>query len=118
MTEALPHRAMAALCCWQQQVLHQLSDTPYTFKMSLLACQESQSAAHPACLLSQPGQDKRVKRGSPEWAELKPQTPFGQVPVLEVDGKMLAQTSAIGERYMHKCSVHDTQQNTVIMMLH
>mmetsp|Transcript_30029 Transcript_30029/g.76479 ORF Transcript_30029/g.76479 Transcript_30029/m.76479 type:complete len:217 (-) Transcript_30029:278-928(-) len=36
-----------------------------------------------------------------QWASLKPKMPFGQVPVLEVDGKMLAQTSAI-ERYAAK----------------
>eukprot|EP00983_Pelagomonas_calceolata_P037326 1136288-Pelagomonas_calceolata.AAC.1 len=36
-----------------------------------------------------------------EWAELKPKMPFGQVPVLEVDGKMLSQSSAM-ERYVAK----------------
>ena len=29
-------------------------------------------------------EDKRVGYGSPEWEALKPTTPFGQVPVLEV----------------------------------
>lgn len=32
-----------------------------------------------------------------KWLEWKPNMPFGQVPVLEVDGKMLAQMAAIGE---------------------
>lgn len=29
------------------------------------------------------------------WANVKDSTPFGQVPVLEVDGKQIAQTNAI-----------------------
>ena len=43
-------------------------------------------------------QDKRFTFD--EWrsnADLKAQLPFGQLPVLEVDGKYLAQSSAIGE---------------------
>nr|AGU68336.1 sigma class glutathione S-transferase [Sinohyriopsis cumingii] len=38
-------------------------------------------------------EDRRVSRE--EWAELKKETPFGQIPVLEVDGKPLAQSYAI-----------------------
>ncbi len=40
-------------------------------------------------------QDKRVT--PEEWAALKPKTPFGQIPVLEVGGHHVAQSGAIGE---------------------
>jgi hypothetical protein len=40
-------------------------------------------------------QDKRITQD--EWRELKGSTPFGQVPILDVDGKRLAQSAAIGE---------------------
>jgi hypothetical protein len=40
-------------------------------------------------------QDKRVTQD--EWAALKGQTPFGQIPVLEVGGHHVAQSGAIGE---------------------
>mmetsp|Transcript_17642 Transcript_17642/g.49314 ORF Transcript_17642/g.49314 Transcript_17642/m.49314 type:complete len:207 (+) Transcript_17642:108-728(+) len=36
-----------------------------------------------------------------EWAELKPKTPYGQVPTLEVDGELYAQSDAI-LRYVGK----------------
>lgn len=36
-----------------------------------------------------------------EWPELKAKMPFGQLPAMEVDGKLLAQTPAI-ERYVAK----------------
>ncbi len=46
-------------------------------------------------------EDKRVT--SEEWAELKPTTPYGSLPVLEVDGKQLAGSQVIarflGERF-------------------
>ncbi|GFH17410.1 uncharacterized protein HaLaN_14043, partial [Haematococcus lacustris] len=42
-----------------------------------------------------------VTFGWDEWPKLKPSMPFGQVPVLEVDGQQLAQTAAI-ERYVAK----------------
>jgi len=53
-------------------------------------------------------EDKRVPRE--EWPTIKPTTPLGQMPVLEVDGKMLAQSVAIG-RYLarkhHLTGVND-----------
>eukprot|EP00924_Labyrinthula_sp_SR-Ha-C_P000353 snap_masked-scaffold_25-processed-gene-4.22-mRNA-1 protein AED:0.21 eAED:0.21 QI:0/-1/0/1/-1/1/1/0/214 len=38
-------------------------------------------------------EDNRIK--SENWAELKPTTPFGYMPILEVDGKWLTQGSVI-----------------------
>ena len=38
---------------------------------------------------------KQKKSSSAEWAAIKPTTPFGQVPVLYVDGKPLAESAAI-----------------------
>ncbi|KAK2151386.1 hypothetical protein LSH36_365g04041 [Paralvinella palmiformis] len=40
-----------------------------------------------------PYDDYRIK--SEDWLQLKPATPFGQVPILEVDGRRLAQSNAI-----------------------
>nr|AVC05621.1 glutathione S-transferase sigma 1 [Heortia vitessoides] len=51
-------------------------------------------------LLSYGGQDFEDKRVPPEsWPEFKPSTPFGQMPVLEIDGKKYAQSLAIA-RYL------------------
>ena len=41
--------------------------------------------------------DKRVE--GKDWPAYKPQTPFGQMPVLEVNGKQIAESGAI-ERYV------------------
>jgi glutathione S-transferase len=42
-------------------------------------------------------EDKRIKRE--DWAALKPSAPFGQVPILEVDGVKLCQSNACA-RYL------------------
>jgi len=44
-----------------------------------------------------PYEDIRVERS--RWPELKPSTPFGQMPILEVDGVKLCQSKAIA-RYL------------------
>ena len=45
-------------------------------------------------------EDHRVEYGSDkEWPKLKPNMPFGTIPVLEVDGKQLAECLVIG-RYL------------------
>nr|AMY26653.1 glutathione S-transferase sigma 1 [Chilo suppressalis] len=51
-------------------------------------------------LLAYGGQEFEDFRINPEtWPELKPKTPLGQLPVLEIDGKQYAQSLAIG-RYL------------------
>ena len=44
-------------------------------------------------------EDHRVNRD--DWPNLKPEMPFGQMPVLEEDGKQLAQSQAIA-RYLSR----------------
>lgn len=47
-------------------------------------------------LLAYGGQEFEDNRISSEnWPEFKPKTPFGQMPVLEIDGKQYAQSTAI-----------------------
>ncbi|KAJ2940405.1 hypothetical protein O0L34_g84 [Tuta absoluta] len=54
----------------------------------------------PRMLLAYGGQEFEDRRIQPEqWPELKPQMPFGQMPVLEIDGKQYAQSLAIA-RYL------------------
>ncbi|XP_047521484.1 glutathione S-transferase 2-like [Pieris napi] len=51
-------------------------------------------------LLAYGGQDFEDKRISEEdWPAFKPSTPFGQMPVLEIDGKAYAQSTALS-RYL------------------
>ncbi|XP_029035566.2 glutathione S-transferase-like [Osmia bicornis bicornis] len=46
-------------------------------------------------------QDVRLDFGSQEWTNLKPTTPFGQLPTLEIDGKVYSQTLPVC-RYLAK----------------
>ena len=46
-------------------------------------------------------EDIRLDFGSSEWTKMKPTTPFGQIPVLEIDGKPYSQTLPIC-RYLAK----------------
>lgn len=53
------------------------------------------SAYELSCMFVHWVQDNRIDFA--EWPAFKPSTPFGQIPVLEVDGKVIAQSGAIGE---------------------
>ncbi|KAJ8021969.1 Hematopoietic prostaglandin D synthase [Holothuria leucospilota] len=52
-------------------------------------------------------EDKRLT--SEEWKKLKPNTPFGGLPILEVDGKVLGQTQAICRHVAH---MHDMRRSS------
>lgn len=58
-------------------------------------------------------QDKRVTFD--EWGPMKGSTPFGQLPCLEVDGKYLAQSAAIGKQAGIKQHVGILQSQTVCL---
>ncbi|XP_014288095.1 glutathione S-transferase [Halyomorpha halys] len=45
------------------------------------------------CLLGDEFEDRRMSHE--EWPKIKPTTPFGKVPILEFDGKVVAQSTAI-----------------------
>jgi len=72
-------------------------------------------------LFAQAGQDYEDCRiTQEEWATFKPKTPFGQMPVLEVDGKMLAQTGAITFYLANQFGLNgkDDWEAAKIQMLH
>ncbi len=48
-----------------------------------------------------------VRIGGEDWAKLKPSTPYGSIPVLEVDGngKMLAGSRSIQRYLAEKCGL-------------
>ncbi|KAK2712884.1 hematopoietic prostaglandin D synthase-like [Artemia franciscana] len=48
-------------------------------------------------------EDNRIEFS--DWPALKPKTPFGQLPVLEVDGKPLAQSNAIARFLAKQCNL-------------
>lgn len=62
----------------------------------------SQGAANATPVIpgTEPASVQVVNISFPEWPEAKLKMPFAQVPVLEVDGKMLAQSGAISESWV------------------
>ncbi len=52
------------------------------------------------CEVGQPYDDRRI--GADEWAALKPTLPFQQLPLLQIDGVDMVQSTAIA-RYLGAC---------------
>uniref|UniRef100_A0A915CSF2 glutathione transferase n=1 Tax=Ditylenchus dipsaci TaxID=166011 RepID=A0A915CSF2_9BILA len=67
---------------------------PHTFKLTYF---DFRGRGEPIRIIlnyvKQPFLDNRIQRD--QWPSIKPTTPFGQIPVLEVDGIEIAQTVAI-----------------------
>lgn len=88
----------SALCCTAYCTCT-VSGTPECVGLGADGTLAALCRCHPwtpcACDMHCAAQDKRLSRA--EWAQWKPKMPFGQLPVLEVDGNMLAQMAAIGE---------------------
>ncbi|KAK2712550.1 hematopoietic prostaglandin D synthase-like [Artemia franciscana] len=53
-----------------------------------------------------PYEDVRIE--SSQWPALKPNTPFGQLPYIEFDGKTLAQSNAIARYLAKQCDLTPT----------
>lgn len=49
-------------------------------------------------------EDKRISRD--KWPEIKPTTPFGQLPFVEIDGKAFAQTVAIANFFAREFNLY------------
>jgi len=47
-------------------------------------------------------EDKRVEWTGDDWKEIKPKTPFGQLPLLEIDGREFCQSVAITRHLANK----------------
>ncbi|XP_066155747.1 glutathione S-transferase-like [Euwallacea fornicatus] len=71
-------------------------------KYKLIYFNAAGRAEHIRYILAFAGQDFEDSRISKEeWLSLKPKTPFGKIPVLEIDGKLVSQSNAIA-RYLAK----------------
>jgi hypothetical protein len=63
-----------------------------------------------------PLQDKQFPFS--EWAAVKPTTPFGQVPVLQVGDTVVAQSAAIGKSTSRIHMEHPQELCRMLMQLH